>query len=79
MATLDSGVIRYIKAEATVRVGFPVDHKGTAHICCFQCGFYRRNYRKCGLNHEIVEFPEYYVGGNCPLKIIEEESNLCER
>ena len=75
MANLDSGVARYIMAEATVRVGFPVDHKGNAHICCFQCGFYRRNYRNCGLNGEIVEFPEHYIGGHCPLQIIEEENN----
>lgn len=73
MADFDTGVASYIMAEATVRVGFPVDHQGNAHICCQQCRFYRRNYRNCGLNSEIVEFPEHYVGSNCPLKLIQED------
>lgn len=74
MSKFETGVASYIMAEATVRVGFPVDHRGNAYINCFQCKFYRRNYRNCGLNGEIVEFPEHYIGGHCPLKIIEEES-----
>lgn len=66
MATLDSGVAKYIMAEATVRVGFPVDHKGNAHVCCFQCGFYRRNYRNCGLNGELWNFPNTTLEGIAP-------------
>lgn len=78
MANFDSGVFSYVLAETTVRIGFPVDAKGNAEICCIQCKMYRRNYRNCGLNGEICEFPDKYVGSHCPLKIIdikEEDSN----
>lgn len=75
MADFSSGVSQYIMAEATVRVGFPVDHKGNAEICCYQCGFYRRNYRTCGLNNEICAFPEKYVGDRCPLKPVKEDND----
>lgn len=73
MADFASGVASYIKAAATVEVGFPVDHKGNAEITCYQCPFYRRNYRNCGLNGAICEFPERYVGSHCPLKLKKEE------
>ena len=43
MSKFETGVASYIMAEATVRVGFPVDHRGNAHINCFQCKFYRRD------------------------------------
>lgn len=73
MANFDSGVASYIFAEATVRVGFPVDFRGNQEINCHQCRFYRRNYRNCGLNGEICEFPEKFVGSHCPLEIIKED------
>lgn len=81
MANFDSGVYSYVLAEATVRVGFPVDAKGNAEICCLQCKFYRRNHRNCGLNGEICEFPEKYVGSSCPLKPIDtkEEDSYDEK
>lgn len=72
MANFTSGVQSYIMTSATVEVGFPVDFHGNADICCHQCKFYRRNYRNCGLNGEICEYPEKYVGSHCPLKQKEE-------
>ncbi len=68
MAKFESGVAEYIEAEATVHVLFPVDFKGNADISCSQCYYFRRNYRSCGLNGEICEFPERYVGSQCPLE-----------
>ena len=72
MAEFDSGVADYVKAEATVWINFPIDHKGNADISCNQCFYYRRNYRNCGLNGEVCEYPEKYVGSHCPLHLTEE-------
>lgn len=74
MADFKSGVARYIWATAQVAVSFPVDQKGSEDVCCYQCKFYRRNYRACGLNNEICEYPEKYIGSNCPLTFIEKEN-----
>lgn len=73
MANFESGVSGYIYGEATVKVAFPVDHKGNPDISCFQCRFFRRNYQTCGLNGEICQYPNKFVGGYCPLKMIQEE------
>lgn len=74
MANFDSGVAKYIMAQATVEVGFPVDFKGKADISCNQCPFLSNNGRTCNLNKEIVEYPARYVGGHCPLvQVIEED------
>lgn len=77
MANFDSGVKHYIKAKATVEVSFPVDFKGNADISCYQCYYFRRTYQTCGLNGQICEYPNNYVGSKCPLKINEnmEEAN----
>ena len=72
MANFDNGVARYIIGEATVRVGFPVDFKGNAEIACKHCKFYVRATQRCGLNQEVVNFPEKYVGANCPLDEVTE-------
>ena len=72
MASFESGVASYIETEAVIRVFFPVDHKGNADISCGQCYYFRRNYRSCGLNGEICEYPERYVGSHCPLREREE-------
>lgn len=69
MANFDSGVSGYITAFATVTVHFPVDFRGNRFVCCEQCRYYSRSGRLCQLNKEIVEFPEKYVGSNCPLEI----------
>ena len=67
MPEFTSGVKSYIRATATVSVTFPVDFKGRAEITCYQCRFFRRNYRSCGLNGEICEYPDKYIGSRCPL------------
>lgn len=67
MGAFDSGVEAYIEAEATVKVFFPVDKRGTADISCRQCRFFRNNYNTCGLNGEVVAYPTKYVGFHCPL------------
>lgn len=71
MANFDSGVAKYIHATATINVTFPVDFKGNADISCCQCFFFRKNYRTCGLNGEICEYPEKFVGSHCPLEVLE--------
>ena len=72
MANFDSGVSRYIKARATVEVGFPVDWRGSVEIACKHCEFFHKNSSRCGLNHHVVNYPERFVGSECPLEIIEE-------
>jgi hypothetical protein len=72
MACFDNGVKRYIKAYAVVEVGFPVDWRDSAEIACKHCPFYVRATQRCGLNQEIVNYPEKFVGTSCPLQPIEE-------
>ena len=73
MATFESGVADYLHCQATVDVFFPIDYRGNADINCYQCFFFRRNYQTCGLNGEVCQYPQKYVGGSCPLKPVEEE------
>lgn len=73
MANFDSGVASYIHAQAKVDVFFPVDWRGNADISCSQCFYFRRNYKTCGLNGEVCQYPEKYVGASCPLGEVEEE------
>ena len=72
MAVFDSGIASYVQAEATVTVFFPVDWKGNADISCSQCYYFRKNYSTCGLNGEVCQYPNKYVGGSCPLTPVEE-------
>ena len=73
MANFDNGVARYIIGRAVVTVGFPVDAKGNAEIACKHCPFYVRALQRCGLNQEMVNFTERYVGTACPLERIEND------
>lgn len=73
MANFDSGVKAYIRAYAVVKVNFPINYKDNADISCYQCGFFSRNTGICQLTKKISEYPQKYVGQNCPLEIIEEE------
>ena len=75
MAFFDDGVADYIHAQATVDVFFPVDRKGVADVSCNQCYFFRKNYSTCGLNGEVCQYPNKYVGGSCPLHPVNEENN----
>lgn len=74
MANFDNGVASYIIGRATVTVGFPVDFKGNAEIACKHCPFFVRSNQRCGLNQEIVNYPDKYVGARCPLERIEEDA-----
>ena len=73
MANFDSGVMKYIKGRVTLEIGFPVDWRGNAEIACKHCNFFVRATQRCGLNQQIVNFPERYVGEHCPLEIVTEE------
>lgn len=64
----DTGVSGYVTAKATVTVYFPIDNKGVPYICCEKCPYLSRNSRMCHLNGKLVEFPNKYVGSQCPLK-----------
>lgn len=72
MPDFETGIASYVWGVATVRVPFPVDYKGREDISCNQCRFYRRNSKSCALNGAVVQFPERYVGGECPLEMEEE-------
>jgi hypothetical protein len=73
MARFEDGVKGYIRATATVEVFFPIDWRGSAEINCTHCPFYIRSGQRCGLNQQIVNFPEKYVGTHCPLEKFESE------
>lgn len=74
MPTYDNGVSRYIIGTATVKATFPVDLKGRYDVSCNQCKFFRRTAQLCGLNGEICEYPQKYIGSNCPLNFESEEN-----
>lgn len=78
MANFDSGVSKYIKARAVVEIGFPVDWRGSVEIACKHCNFYVQATRRCGLTQTVVNFPERFVGSECPLELIEEENEVKE-
>lgn len=78
MPEFSRGVKEYIHAHAIVEVTFPVDFRGNADINCHQCKYYRRNYRSCGLNGEICEYPDKYIGSHCPLTFYIEEDKQNE-
>lgn len=73
MANFDTGVSRYVKTRAVVEVGFPVDWRGSVEIACKHCPYYVRATQKCALNQAVVNYPEKFVGSECPLEIVEEE------
>ena len=68
MANFESGVASYIKAEAIVKVNFPVDEKGKAEVACKHCPYLSSNERMCQLNKEPVAYPNKFVGDMCPLR-----------
>ncbi len=73
MANFDSGIKRYIKAVAVVEVNFPVDWHDRADVSCRQCSFFVRATGRCGLNQQVVAYPEKFVGEHCPLTQIDDE------
>lgn len=72
---LDSGVSGYIVEHATVTVQFPIDFRGNATICCDACDFYSRSSKRCKLTGKLSEYPERYVGSQCPLEYEEKEQS----
>lgn len=75
MANFDNGIQDYIVAEATVRTAFPIDRKGRAEIACKHCNYFVRATQRCGLTQTIVNYPEYFVGTDCPLRPVTEKEN----
>lgn len=73
MANFESGVSGYVRATATVEVRFPIDWRGSVEIACKHCPFYKKSTQRCALNQSVVNFPEKYVGDNCPLEKFESE------
>ena len=73
-ANFESGVKDYITGYAVVEVHFPVDWKDNPDISCNQCKFFSRNSGRCYLTQEISEYPNKFVGSNCPLMIKEIEN-----
>ena len=71
MANFESGVASYIKAEAVIKVNFPVDEKGKAEVACKHCPYLSSNERMCQLNKEPVAYPNKFVGDMCPLREVE--------
>ena len=69
----ESGVASYIKAEAIIKVNFPVDEKGKAEVACKHCPYLSSNERMCQLNKEPVAYPNKYVGDMCPLREVEKD------
>lgn len=79
MPEFSRGVKEYIRAHALVEVTFPVDFRDHAEVNCNQCKYYRRSYKKCGLNGEICEYPDKYIGSHCPLTFYVEEETQNEK
>lgn len=76
MASFESGVKAYVKARAVVEVNFPIDWKDNAEIACKHCPYLVRSKQICGLNFEIVNYPEKFVGHECPLIQVEVTENV---
>lgn len=72
MASFESGVKAYVKARAVVEVNFPIDWRDNAEIACKHCQFFIRATNRCALNQAMVNFPERYVGSECPLEEVVE-------
>lgn len=71
MANFETGVARYIHAVAKVSVHFPVDFAGHSDISCYQCPFFSRSACLCQLTKQVVNYPQKYVGTECPLEVEE--------
>ena len=72
---IQSGVQGYVTGTATVTVNFPIDLHGNLDINCRQCWYFRRTYSTCGLNGQVCEYPDKYIGSRCPLKFVEEDDD----
>ena len=68
-----SGVARYRTCYCVVEVKFPVDFKGNEAVDCMHCFLYQRQLGKCPLTGHISEYPDRYVGSNCPLELEDDD------
>lgn len=75
MANFDSGVKGYVRAHAVVEVAFPIDWRGSVEIACKHCQFFDRAKMRCNLNQQVVNFPDKFVGDQCPLERAEGEES----
>ena len=66
MADFSSGVSGYVTAAAVVTVNFPIDSRGNADVCCYQCPYYSRSNCICQLNKAVPAYPAKYIGQDCP-------------
>ena len=73
MPDFETGIKRYIIGRAVVENYFPVDYKDRPDISCIQCRFFRRSSSTCALNGAVCQYPDKYVGMDCPLKFVEED------
>ena len=73
MHNFDSGVKSFITGECTIEVHFPVNWKGQADVKCTQCPFLSSNERMCQLNKKPVQYPNQFIGFDCPLSFNETE------
>lgn len=71
--TFESGVKSYIVGTCQIEVNFPVNWKGEPDVRCEQCDYYSRTGHICQINKRIVEYPEKFIGSQCPLNFNEEE------
>lgn len=67
MRDFDDGVKAYVTGECTTKVHFPIDWKDNADVCCYQCKYFSRTNGICHLTKEISEYPQKYIGSQCPL------------
>ena len=74
MANFETGISSYVHAQAIVDIYFPVDHKGNADISCSQCDMYRESARRCGITHTVCAYPTKYVGTDCPLYRVDDNT-----
>lgn len=73
MPTFETGVKSYIVGTATIEVFFPVNWRGEPDVRCELCKFYSRSGHACRINNQVVEYPEKYIGSQCPLNFGEEQ------
>lgn len=75
MPDFETGIKRYVIGRAVVENYFPVDYKDRPDISCTQCRFFRRSSSTCALNGAVCQYPDKYVGMDCPLQFVEEDEN----
>ena len=76
MPNFESGVKAYLQGKTQITIGFPVDLKGNADVCCYQCKMFSRNTGVCQLTKEVSEYPTKYTGSHCPLEFSGEIENI---